>query len=423
MHVSFRYTLYQPFSFRNEEDIRLKTRGNSIDFRYQCSFEGFKKQGHSESKATELMRTAVSLAHNSVTSHQTQSTSRTPDSGKRGKEPSVVLALSCYGAILSPGQEYSGRYPPPYGPHSTHASNDVDTADPSSPSTSNTSSSITRNNQSARNDWIQAAEQALEEWHFERLKVFASTSQEEDGTWERISFVAFETLPVLYEARAIRKAMTRLKRYLQVEAKRGEKKSIHWPKWWISFVFPDGSLPSTSSLEPGDLSPANIAKTVFKQERMKLSLIDVNGDGDQYEEEVDVEIPTGLGINCTKMRYLPSIVDEYTQALANIPSSSGEQERILVLYPDGGLVYDPVTKTWHQDGNAIISSNRQDAGEKTGDPAQIWASQLMEIARNALSNEKKVWDGIILGGCCKASPVYIAELSKLVGRVRREEGS
>jgi homocysteine S-methyltransferase len=330
------------------------------------------------------MHKAVSLAHEAISSHASTSSIASHE-GKPKERASVVLALSCYGAILSPGQEYSGHYPPPYGRSSQASASSID-----------------------EELWIGEAEDNLEEWHLNRLKAFASNSE----IWSKIKYIAFETLPVLYEGRAIRKAMTRLKRYLnESKGGRNKKEQIRLPEWWISFVFPNGELPSsTASLESGDITPRNIAMTIFKEDKLLLGLSDTN------QEEVLLEIPNGIGINCTKMRYLPKIVKEYTSALQDLPLEQG-QERVLVLYPDGGLVYDPNTKTWHQDGSAVSG----EASNEGGDPAQIWASQLMQIAQDASKSgsKEKAWDSIILGGCCKASPAYIAELSKLVN----EEGS
>lgn len=373
---------------------------HSNGHRYQCSLQGFAKQGYSQTEAIALMRQAVSLADEAIASYSSLEKGKKKEeehkviqSARQPEQAYIVLALSCYGAILSPGQEYSGKYPPPFG-HPAH-----------SPPPSSSTSAVTRgsaqnlSSSSEANECLTRAETELEEWHYNRLLVFAS----DPSIWSKISYVAFETLPVLYEARAIRRAMTRLKRYLQNKKTQEKEKMKHWPKWWISFVFPDGKLPASTSLEEGDVSPSNIVKTLFDPMKMM---------DDTSKEEMEVEEPTGAGINCTKMRYLPSLVEEMTSAARNIPRQA-DQERFLVLYPDGGLVYDPVTKTWHQDGGHSVSL---DSAVKSTDPAKEWASQLVEIANSAIKEENGTetsWDGVILGGCCKASPAYIAELSKL----------
>lgn len=373
---------------------------NFYDNSYQCSFEGFKKQGYSEKEAIKLMHKAVSLANDAISSQP--SNSSTKDKGKSREKPSVVLALSCYGAILSPGQEYSGRYPPPFG-HPAHAA-----SFPSDKEGSSTSSSTIVQHQINRtqgdDSWLQEAERSLEDWHFKRLKVFASDA----ATWNKVSYVAFETLSVLYEGRAIRRAMTRLKSYIH-EQRASEGKVLKWPRWWISFVFPDGSLPYTTSLETGDLSAQGIARAIFKEDTYKLT------EGKAHFE-VPLELPDGLGINCTKMRYLPELVKDFTIALKDmLPTAQEGKERTLVLYPDGGLVYDPVTKTWHQDGNSPTNIDNSDEDKSGSENAgEIWASQLAEIAQDALSSDSKAWNGAVLGGCCKASPAYIAALSERI---------
>jgi homocysteine S-methyltransferase len=402
------------------------------------------------------MRKAVSLAYESITKPSAfTSTPSSPSSSSsasaaattgnnnsnsstKGKErvirdkPAVVLALSCYGAILSPGQEYSGRYPPPYGHPSHSTSNSSAISSPSS----TLCSALKANNQM---NWMQEAEKALEEWHYDRLKVFASHSE----TWDKISYIAFETLPVPYEARAVRRAMTRLRHAYShanqsststfpsaySDARDGRHREGEpnntWPKWWISFVFPnDGNLPYKTSLESASpITPETIAETIFKPMRMAFS-------SSQNQEEVDVEIPTGLGVNCTKMRYLPGIVDAFTRSTTSIPSDASQnkqknKERWLVLYPDGGLVYDPVTKTWHQDGGeGSPTPEKSPAAEKgtcseSDSPAKMWAQQLVDIARKA-NGKDGVWDKIILGGCCKASPAYISELANLVNAEKQQ---
>ena len=250
----------------------------------------------------------------------------------------TVLSLSCYGSMCSPGQEYAGKYPSPHGPPSS------------------------------------ASEAALVEWHYERMLVFASDRQ----IWSSIDMVAIETLPLLSEGIAARKAMYKLRRTLQ---DRGE---IHWPAWWASFVFPDGQCPGDSSI-----TPEQIARSML--------------------EPLDkAEIPTGLGINCTKLRYLPNVLDGYTEA---VKAAEPKTAPWLVIYPDGGLVYDVKTRTWHTDGSGPDSL-------QNADPAEVWAKQLYTLTQSALGEKRDdgvpIWGNAVIGGCCKASPAYISELSKVV---------
>lgn len=295
---------------------------------YQSSVEKFQQNGFAEQEAIELMRRAVRLTSQAVSS--------SPCARK------TVLSLSCYGSMCTPGQEYAGIYPPPYGPPTTAQ-----------------------------------AEQALADWHYDRLLVFAN----DQDTWSRIDMVAIETLPLLSEGIAVRKAMHNLRVTLK-------SRGVHWwPKWWTSFVFPEGKCPENASI-----SSATIAKRILEP-----------FDGE--------ERPTGLGINCTKLRFLPQLVAGYTQAAQQLEL---DEPAWLVIYPDGGLVYDVNTRTWHADGDKAAGEN--------ADPAAVWASQLHQVTLQTLEfardDGSSVWEKAVVGGCCKASPEYIRALA---GRVKGKE--
>jgi homocysteine S-methyltransferase len=86
-----------------------------------------------------------------------------------------------------------------------------------------------------------------------------------------------------------------------------------------------------------------------------------------------------IGINCTHPRYISSLIREIRDAI-------GDDRRIIV-YPNGGEDYDPVTKMW---------SGRYAAGNFKG------------LARGWIA------DGAdILGGCCRTTPDDIRSLSEL----------
>lgn len=290
---------------------------------YQSSVEKFQQNGHTATEASDLMRRAVRLTAEAIP----------PSSSAK-----AVLSLSCYGSMCSPGQEYAGRYPAPYGPSGSPGS-----------------------------------EKALIDWHHNRMLVFASDSD----TWSGIEYIAIETLPLLSEGVAVRKAMRKLRRTLQAK---GEH---HWPNWWASFVFPDGVCP-----EGEDLDAERVASEML-------------------QPLADAEVPTGLGINCTKLRFLPGLIAGYSTATEKLQSGEAPW---LVLYPDGGLVYDAVTRTWHADASG--------ADGKDANPAAVWASQLQRITSSALEKRRPdgspVWAKAVVGGCCKASPDYIRELANVV---------
>ena len=158
---------------------------------YQASYEGFERSGvREEKKAARLMRGAVATARESF-------------EGRKGGK--VALGLGAYGATMSPGQEYSGRY-----------------------------------------DEAHDGLEALREWHLRRMGAFMPDFGEEDeekereACWEIIDFVAFETLPRVDEVAAVREAMANLNDLVG-----GREKGF-----WISCVFPgEGNvLPDGSSV-------------------------------------------------------------------------------------------------------------------------------------------------------------------------------
>lgn len=298
--------------------------------RYQASLEGFQRNGHSKDQAIALMRQAVDLTHESLQELRSAHPTSTSTSPRRR----LVLSLSCYGATITPAsQEYTGHYPAPYGPVSD-----------------------------------ESTIEALADWHYERLSTFAS----DPDTWSKVEYIAFETLPLLSEAVAIKKAMFRIQQAI-VDGDARKRKDL--PQWWISFVFPNGKLPGEAA------EPQEIVKRVLE-----------SGEG--------LAVPHGIGVNCTKMRYLADIVRDFTAAL---PSPAW-----LVLYPDGGLTYDTTTRKW--------SSGEGEPGGSTS-PEVKWAEQLYGFAEMAMKgNGETGWEGVILGGCCKAGPSYIAELAALSRR-------
>jgi homocysteine S-methyltransferase len=155
---------------------------------YQTSFAGFSKTprtdsdsgevGYSRDEAEHYMRTAVAIARRAI------------DSSARQDNVLLALSLGPLGATLTPSAEFTGAYPVQYA------------------------------------DW-----QGLHAFHDERLRVFAHDA----ATWALVDVVAFETLPVAREVRAVREGMARLQR-----------EGLGRP-YWVACVFredltlPDGS--------------------------------------------------------------------------------------------------------------------------------------------------------------------------------------
>jgi homocysteine S-methyltransferase len=114
-----------------------------------------------------------------------------------------------------------------------------------------------------------------------------------------------------------------------------------------------------------------------------------------------------IGINCTSPAHLPALVRDMTAAL-DLTGHSADKRPALVLYPDGGAVYDTTTKTW---------TNRTSG-------AQDWATDVAAIASEAAgartsrgNGEAYAWAGVIVGGCCKAGFEEIRLLKQELDRV------
>jgi homocysteine S-methyltransferase len=158
---------------------------------YQASYEGFERSGvRDEKNAARLMRGAVAIARESFEGR---------------KDGRVALGLGAYGATMSPGQEYSGRY-----------------------------------------DGAHDGVEALREWHLRRMGAFMpgfgeeGEEKEREACWESIDFVAFETLPRVDEVAAVREVMDFVNDLVG-----GKEKGF-----WTSCVFPgEGNvLPDGSSV-------------------------------------------------------------------------------------------------------------------------------------------------------------------------------
>lgn len=241
-----------------------------------------------------------------------------------------VLALGPYGATTKPGAEYSGLYPPPYG------SGTVLNPSPS-------------NYLSAQDDTD--AEEALYKFHFTRIQAYSRSS-----TWEAVEWIGFETIPLLREVKAIKRAMGTFG---------GDK------KYWIACTFPDGQS-SQSTEKGGRVEVEEMVRTLLSDEGKR---------------------PNGIGINCTNPAYTPDLIKIFNDTLRSLPSSQGIW---FVLYPDGGQVYDPISRSWSK--------------EKL--TPKEWTERIMGDVR--VVDESGLWAGVVVGGCCKTSPEEIGELRKAV---------
>jgi len=245
----------------------------------------------------------------------------------------AVLALGPYGATTKPGAEYSGLYPPPYGSGSV--------LDP------------TPSNYLYLSE-DKAAEQALYEFHLSRVQAYSRSH-----AWESVEWIGYETIPLLREVRAIRRAM---------ETLGGDK------KYFIACTFPDGQCAQLANEEGGRIPVEEVVRALL--------------------EDGEARPPNAIGINCTNPAYIPALVDTFNNTLRSTPLDTVKPD--FVLYPDGGQVYDPISRTWSK--------------EKL--TPQEWTARIMETVEKV--DASGLWSRIIVGGCCKTSPDEIKELRMAV---------
>ena len=251
------------------------------------------------------MRSAVPLACSAFT--------KSDSDGAHGKVRSgrVALSLGAYGATMQPSTEYTGQYSPP----------------------------------------AMRTVKGLREWHEERVNVFRTDAR----TWVDIDFVAFETLPVIEEVKAVREVMTDVDK-----------------KWWVSCVFPGAEI----ELPDGTGAEACVEAML-------------GGEGPK---------PWGIGVNCTEVGKIPELVLRFEKALGKLIGKS-EGWPWLVMYPDGakGEVYNSITQHWE----------RKDGGSGHG-TAKPWNEEMLEIVEKA--RNEGLWAGVLVGGCCKTTVDDIGKL-------------
>ncbi|KAA8641928.1 hypothetical protein EYZ11_002534 [Aspergillus tanneri] len=203
-----------------------------------------------------------------------------------------------------------------------------------------------------------SSEDALFCWHWERLRLFT-----EADLIQRMQYIAIETLPRVDEIRASRRAV--------------HAAGITLPLW-ISCVFPE----ETDTLPDGS--------TVEQVVQAVVGYLDGGAT------------PWGIGINCTKIHKLPTLVDKFGNCVASMVAAGQIQAQdvpSLVLYPDGtnGEVYNTTTQAWEKKEG------------RRGDTRQ-WEVQLAQVVRDARA--KGQFRSYLVGGCCKASHYDIKKLGK-----------
>lgn len=212
----------------------------------------------------------------------------------------ACLSLGPYGAQLQPGQEYAGAYPPPFGLGPS----------PSRPGFSDAAAQAcplplddVKQSNLADDQTRTAEEDALAAFHLQRLRHFASAR----SGWDQLGMIAIETIPVVREARAARRAVTVLTR-------------DHSPKPFIlSFVFPlDKELQTPLCPDP-ESKQSGIQSLADQAERIVAACF----DGPDAR-------PAGLGINCTNPSELEPIIKALSDAVGR-RNLRGDQKPWIVL--------------------------------------------------------------------------------------------
>lgn len=164
------------------------------------------------------------------------------------------------------------------------------------------------------------SEQQLFDFHYDRIRILIEAGAD---------LLACETIPCLVEAQAIVRVLE------------------HFPKVhaWISF-----SAKDDHHISSGERA-ADCAAWL----------------------ETCTQI-AAVGINCTALEYIPSLIAEIQQSTT----------KPVLVYPNSDEQYDPVTKTWH---GAACDTHY-------GEHARQW----YELGAR------------LIGGCCRTTPDHIAEV-------------
>lgn len=277
----------------------------------------------------------------------------------------IALSLAAYGASLPLPHEFDGFYPPPYGPQAyVH----------------NPTAALPNRNAFRADERAQEAEAeaALTAFHLERLRAYAADAQ----TWRSIDALAFETVPLAREVRAIRRAVAVLEDDVLAPEER--------KPWWICAVYTGGEFPEQQREGGGPLGARDVLAAYF-------------GDTAPGEGAARYAVPDAFGVNCTAVAHVARAVAAASDALeeSGAPAACvGGGKPWLVLKPNGGQTFDMDARKWGWYGGESRSQGDE------------WARQVDDIVRAATN--KGVWGGIMAGGCCKAGEDELRALAKLL---------
>ncbi|KAH9964417.1 Homocysteine S-methyltransferase [Russula compacta] len=319
---------------------------------YQGSFSTYARAGYSQDEAIRLMRSSITLATEARS--QFAAEAHVPiDSIK------IALSLAAFGASLPLPHEFDGYYPPPYGPQAY-----VYPPDPTHPN----------RNAFRMDEGAQTAqsEDALTAFHLERLRAYASDNE----TWQAVDALAFETVPLAREVKAIRRAVA----ILEDELALGQRKP-----WWVCTVYTGGEFPEECA-EGGEgrLGAKEVLAAYFD---------DVPATAGVMKSRAAMPYPT--------LAYVAGAVAAASDALAETGAVRvGGGQPWLVLKPNGGQTYDMDTHKWGWYGGSTPSQGDE------------WVRELSDIVHAAAA--KGIWGGILVGGCCKTGEKELRGLSRLL---------
>ncbi|KIK94559.1 hypothetical protein PAXRUDRAFT_142580 [Paxillus rubicundulus Ve08.2h10] len=297
---------------------------------YQAAFNTFEREGYSRAEALKIMSKAVTIAA------QARSQFHAENANVQPHQIRIALSLGTFGSTVVPMQDFGGVFPPPYGPK---AYSDTE-------ENTNTFGNDTEGEEKSI--------QALANFHAERLIAYTEMSD----TWDLIDCVAFETIPVAREITAIRRAVTVVTALLQ-------EKGMRMKPWWITAVFPEGQYPEPRFPEGGRISANEVAALMIQDEA-------VDGQGRP------LATPSGIGVNCTAVKYLQELLDQFKQACGQT-IGEGNEWPWLIIKPNGA------------------------SGVRDG-----WADSMMMLLEKV---QGQGWRGMVVGGCCKAGPDDVGRLA------------
>ena len=237
-------------------------------------------------KALKTMNAAMPV----ITSPSLPSVPRAPNG-----RAVAALSLGPFGAQVQPGQEYAGLYPAPYGRHPSPAKiSYTDAAQAACP---------------LQLEWIgetnDREEDHLAAWHLQRLEDFAK-----EPAFEKMGILAFETTPLVREARAIRRAMDMFDL-----AREGE--GMRQKPFYIAFVFP-------AAEEGRPLLPDKDLERLTLEEQAK-QVVEAT-----FGEREGSAMPAAIGINCTNPLNLEKVIDALAKGMEETVAEREERPWLVL---------------------------------------------------------------------------------------------